>query len=189
MKKQKIVIISVLVTLLIIGGGLFILEKLNISHIFSNSTTGLSDDEKKTSLQEKATVNDETSTTNSQGTNQTSTSDNPKQSPNSSTTQGKYTAPTSSENITLSADKTSSSSVTVYTQLKDYSDGTCNLTVTNGNQANTQSAPVMYQSQYAICAGFNVPISSLGYGTWSIKLSVTSSGSITEKTITYEVNQ
>lgn len=187
MTKQKIVVLSVLASLLIVGASLFTLEKLHVTHFFTKSSNQLSADEKKAALAQKAAVNNATSskTTNSSSTGSGTTNSSTAQT---STGQSTYKTPVTNSNITLTADKTSDSSVTIYTQLKDYSDGTCTLTVTNGSQTNTQTAPVMYQPQYATCAGFSVPVGNLGTGTWTITLSVISGGTTIDKTITYVVN-
>lgn len=87
----------------------------------------------------------------------------------------------------LSAKQESNGTVTVFTKLYGYSTGICKLDVTNGTKSTSQTAEAMYQPEYATCAGFSVPISSLGSGSWLIKLSVTNDGVTKDKTITYEV--
>lgn len=96
--------------------------------------------------------------------------------------------PTSPETVELSADKTSSSEVTVYTKLHGYSSGTCTLTAKNSDKEFTKTVPVIYQDNYSICAGFTVPVSQLGVGSWDIALSVTPRGGAPiAKNITYEL--
>lgn len=185
MTKQKIVVLSVLASLLVLGSGFLVLQKLHITHFFTNSSSQLSADEKKAALVQKAAVNNAAS---SQTTNSSSTSASASSTTQTTNGQSTTKSSVSTDNITLTASKTSDTSVTVYTQLKDYSDGICTLTVTNGSATNTQTAAVMYQPQYAICAGFSVPIDGLGTGTWSITLSVVSGGTTVDKTISYEVN-
>lgn len=184
MKKQKIIVLSVLGTLFVLSVSLFALEKLNVIHVFSKNTSQLSAEEQKIAATQKAAVNNaaRTQKTTSSGTDASDTGSqdgNPEEAPK---------IPPSASNITLTASKTSGTTVTVYTQLKDYSDGACTLTITNGSATNTQTAQVMFQPQYAICAGFSVPIDKLGTGLWSIKLSVLSGGTTVDKTISYEVN-
>lgn len=89
--------------------------------------------------------------------------------------------------IELSAKQETNNTVTVFTKLHGYSDGSCQLTVTNGPQANSQTAPIMYQPEFSSCAGFSVPIDSVGKGSWSIKLTATSKGTTDTKTISFEV--
>jgi hypothetical protein len=71
--------------------------------------------------------------------------------------------------------------------LYGYSSGSCQLQVTNGDQTESQSAEVIYQSQYSTCAGFSVPTGKLGAGTWNIKLTTTSEGLVKTKSISFKV--
>jgi len=100
--------------------------------------------------------------------------------------QGTYTPPTSSNNITLIPEE-KGEQVVVTTRLQGFSDGTCNLTITNGGKTVAQTAQVIYQPQFSTCAGFSTPVSSLGTGTWNLSLSVTSDGITNSKTSTLEV--
>lgn len=70
--------------------------------------------------------------------------------------------------------KQNGSSVTVMTRITGIGDGTCKLEVSNGGQSFSEQAEVIYQPSYSSCAGFSVPVSSVGKGTWSITVSVTS---------------
>lgn len=94
--------------------------------------------------------------------------------------------PTTPDAIELSAQK-ESSSVTVLTKLHGISNGTCTLTVTNNAKTNSQTADIIYQNEFSSCAGFSVPISSLGTGTWNILLVTESNSNRLEKTLTFEV--
>ncbi len=95
--------------------------------------------------------------------------------------------PNSSANITLSAQKESNNTVTIFTKLAKISNGTCELAVTNGTKQTSQTAEVIYQSEYSSCAGFSVPVESIGLGIWTIKLTVTYGGQSISNSITYEV--
>ncbi|MEO6760813.1 MAG: hypothetical protein ABI220_00335 [Candidatus Saccharimonadales bacterium] len=101
--------------------------------------------------------------------------------------QGNYTPPVSSQGITLTPKQDNSSQVSLTTKLSGYSDGTCSLTVANGDKSVTQTATVIYQSQFSTCAGFTIPVSSLGTGTWQFNLTVTSGGNTTSKEATLGV--
>lgn len=92
------------------------------------------------------------------------------------------------DNVQLTATQTDSSTVTVKTTLAGYSDGSCTLNVTNGSKVYSQTVQVIYAPDFSSCAGFSVPISQLGTGTWSIKLDVTSRGNSQTKTISVEVS-
>jgi hypothetical protein len=178
-QKQKIYkrpIFLALSCLLLVGAVLLVLELTNVTHIFHQS---VADKQKqaaaKVDLQKKqATINSQTN----------SSTGGDKSAPNSSTN---YTAPTNPDNIVLSAQQSSSDAATITTKLYSYSDGQCELTVTNSGAQYKKSAPVIYQSEFSTCAGFNVPVSSLGPGTWNISLSVTSGGISQVKTTTLEV--
>lgn len=91
------------------------------------------------------------------------------------------------KSIELSARQETNNTVTVFTKLRGFSDGSCELTIANGTKTNTQSASVIYQPEFSSCAGFSVPIDSLGKGSWIMRLSVTSGGSTETKTLTFEV--
>jgi len=89
--------------------------------------------------------------------------------------------------IELTAQQEPNNSVTVFTKLSGYSDGSCELTSSNGSKTNNQSAKVIYQAEFSSCAGFSVPIDTIGKGIWSLKLAVTTNGTTATKTISYEV--
>ncbi len=89
--------------------------------------------------------------------------------------------------LELSARQETNNTVTVFTKLFGYSDGECELVVTNGSKTTSQKAAVIYNAEYSICGGFSVPINSVGTGNWSIKLNVTSRGITNTKTISSEV--
>jgi hypothetical protein len=89
--------------------------------------------------------------------------------------------------IALSARRESNNSVTILSKLYGYSSGSCQLKVTNGVNTDSQTAEIIYQSQFSTCAGFSVPVSKLGNGVWSIKLTTTSEGAVKSRTISFEV--
>ena len=64
--------------------------------------------------------------------------------------------------------------VILRTYLASISDGTCTLTITNGERKHTEKAGVLYQPSQSSCQGFSVPRSKLGTGTWKISLKATS---------------
>jgi hypothetical protein len=84
--------------------------------------------------------------------------------------------PTTPDTIELTANKTNDTTVTVFTKLKNYASGTCELTITNGTRTHTASAQILYQPEYSTCAGFSVPVSQLGSGNWVVKLIATPTG-------------
>lgn len=93
----------------------------------------------------------------------------------------------SNKSIDLSAQQESDNTVTVFTKLPGYTSGSCELTATNGAKVSKQTAQLIYQPEFSTCAGFSVPIDSLGKGAWTLKLAVTSNGAAETKTIAFEV--
>lgn len=105
------------------------------------------------------------------------------------TNQAQQPAPTpsSSDSISMTALK-DGASIIVQTKLKGFAAGTCDLTVTNGSQSYKANADIIYQPEYSTCAGFSVPVSAVGSGTWSILLKATPEGGAPlQRTITFEV--
>lgn len=97
--------------------------------------------------------------------------------------------PTDNSSIELSADK-DGDNVTIIVKLKEqgYSQGKCSLTVAANGKKVAQNADIIYQPEYSTCAGFSVPISSVGGGQWTISLSVTPlNGKPITKTLTKEI--
>lgn len=99
---------------------------------------------------------------------------------------GQYTPPTNTDAITLEAQQ-NGTEVIVTTKLRGYSDGTCNMSITNGSRSFSASAEVIFQREFASCAGFSVPVSELGAGSWAVSLQVTAGGATQNKTATVEV--
>ena len=56
------------------------------------------------------------------------------------------------------------------------STGTCNLTLTNGSKTVTKTSGIMQNPSSASCEGFDVPVSELGSGNWSIPIAISSGG-------------
>jgi cytoskeletal protein RodZ len=89
--------------------------------------------------------------------------------------------------IDLSAKTESNNSVTVIAKLANISSGTCKLDIANGTSTFSASADVIYQPEYSSCAGFSVPITPLGHGTWNITLTINPGTTQSTKTIIYKV--
>ena len=97
--------------------------------------------------------------------------------------------PKQSENIELSAQAGPNDSITVISKLTGISSGSCNLKATSASGSYEASAGVIFQPEYSTCAGFSIPIKTLGTGALTLTLRVSSGGSTSEKTITYVTNQ
>jgi hypothetical protein len=175
MKNKKI--LFPLLALAVLALGLVVLEKTRVTNFIKLHPTPASTTEGPTpeQKQQEAAVNaDKKQKLIDNENSQTSTSTD-----NGSTS--------TNQTIDLSAKQESNNTVTVFTKLYNYSSGSCNLTVTNGGASNNQTAVVMYQPEYATCAGFSVPIGALGPGTWNINLKVDSNGASTTKSISFKV--
>jgi uncharacterized protein YpmS len=51
--------------------------------------------------------------------------------------------------------------------------GTCDLTLSNGQKTVTRSSSIVQNPSSSSCEGFDIPISELGSGTWSIEIKLT----------------
>lgn len=162
-----------LVIVCVIVAGFIILEKTHVIDFFNTPPTDSVQGPTPEQQQLEDKLNTEKKKDFIENTNQTGS---PSETPPPSTT-----------SLELSAKRETNNTVTVFTKLYGYSDGTCELTITNGGKTVSQRAEVIYQPEFASCAGFSVPIDPLGKGAWNIKLSVSSSGNTQEKTISFEV--
>lgn len=171
MTKKQIVLTVTIIALLAIG--VFALEKTGVTHFWHKDTvaTGNGPTKEQKAAEDKFNSDAKKEFIEGSGSSQTTTTPNP----------------TDSSAITLSAQKENNGTVTIFSKLTSVSSGKCQLTVVNGSKQNTQSADVIYQPEFSTCAGFSVPISQLGNGTWQIKLGVNSNGQNIEKNITFEV--
>ena len=157
------------VAIVLLGGGL-----LTYRHVHDNSTNASlklqqeqakqHEDQKKNNVNDGKAAGDDSSTSG----------------------QDDYVAPTDPDNITITPSQ-ANGQVTVTTRLEGYSDGTCTLTSTNGGKTDTRTAQVIFQAQFSTCAGFSIPTSTLGTGTWNFNLSVTAGGNTTTQTASLEV--
>ena len=92
-----------------------------------------------------------------------------------------------SNDISLSTRRENNGNLTILTKLINYGDGTCELLIKNEADSYKQSAPVIYQSDYSTCEGFNIASNVIPSGTWEITLSVTSKGITNKQTTSVEV--
>jgi cytoskeletal protein RodZ len=174
--RPKKKLLWVLFVLLVITGVFVVLEKTGVTnfiklhHPITNPTAGPTAEQKKEEDAANAESKKQVIDNDKAGTD-TPTPSNVK----------------ATKSVDLSAQQATNNTVTVFTTLRGYSDGSCFLTVTNADKTSTQSAPVIYQREASSCAGFSVPIEPLGKGMWTLKLDVTSGGATNSKTIPYEV--
>ena len=167
--KKNIIVICIIIGILILAFGLLILT--GVIKFDNNTQTADQIQETTTNAAEKKKFIEQSQPTTTDKTNNNT---------------GTIPTPTA-DNISLSTQIESDGSLTVMTQLVNYSDGNCDLTVSNGNNLITKSAIVIYQPTFSTCAGFNIPASELGSGNWQISLSVTSEGQVNTKTTSVEI--
>lgn len=178
MKKVNRKVVFVAIIILLVLAGIFVKYRVFDSSAKPSGSTAPSAADLKKETQQNA---DKKKSFTSQQTSSTGTDISKPNTP-----QGSYTPPSSGEGVSLSASQ-SGSQVVITTKLEGYSDGTCDLTVSNGSRITSQTAQVIYQPEFSTCAGFNVPVSSVGVGTWSITLSINSGGKVGTKSIQYIV--
>lgn len=169
---KKNTAITLLALVLLAGGVLFALEKLQITNFISSSTdtSGPSTEQVE---QQKQADND---TKKSFIEEDTSTAPTP-------------VVPMSSDDIVITAKQEANGDVTVLTQLTGFPDGECNLVVQNGAKSTTKTAQIIYQPEFSTCAGFTVAKSELGAGAWTFTLTAkTSSSDPLTKTQSLQVN-
>lgn len=173
--KHKKIILPILVVLAL-AVLLFILEKTHVTNFIktkpnaTSSTQGPTQDQKNQESDVNATAKKALIENSSPDTSSSSSNTN------------------SGKNIELSTKQENNNTVTVFTKLTGYSNGSCSLAVQNGTHSTVQTASVIYQPEFSSCAGFSVPVDSVGKGNWSLTLTVTSNGSSESKTISAGIN-
>jgi hypothetical protein len=131
-------------------------------------------------------ANKKQSITSSQTKNTTSGTKG--QEPTSSTTSPSSTPPTTPVKIDITSKQESNGTITVSTKLYGISSGSCTLQANNGSKSITQTATVIFQPEFSTCAGFSVPKTALGSGTWNIVITVVKDGVSSSNTSTLGVN-
>lgn len=170
-KKAFLLFLAFIVATVLV---LFMLEKAQVTNFFSKKQPS----SKPTTAFDTSTPEEKQQDAATNAANKQRVADNSDNSP------GQTSTPTS---IDLSAKQEANSTVTIFTKLYGYGGGTCNLLISKGSATFNQTAPVIYSPEYSTCAGFSVPIPSLGSGDWTIKLDVISNGLTSTKTIAYKV--
>lgn len=160
------------IVLIVAAGTIVVLELTNVTHLFHSNVAEQKREAAQRDLSRKKALTEQGSPSKSEKENALPDTN--------------YKTPDNTDNIQLSAER-AGASVTVYSRLYGYSDGTCSLKITNGTATETKTAAVLYRPQYAICEGFSIPVDGLGAGTWSLALTVSSDGVSLTKTISLEV--
>ena len=165
-RKKLFIATSILIGFILIS---VVLEVTGVTHFFSSPNTQTIDQSKE------AETNSDNKQNFINGKSNDTNTDN-------------STIPEStSDDIMISARKETDGSVTIFTELRNFSDGTCDLTIDNGSDTYTQAAPVLYQDSFSTCEGFSIPANTLADGTWQILLTVISKGKENTKTISAEI--
>lgn len=84
--------------------------------------------------------------------------------------------PTVTPTVTVSAER-QGSAVIILSKIQSVAEGSCRLVVTNSGKTTEQTAQVIYQPEFSSCAGFSVPVTALGSGSWNITVVVNPVGS------------
>lgn len=165
--SKKQILVATLAVAVAICGSVFSLDKIGVISIFPKETVpNISKDptpqEKKS--EEKNNQDTKDSFLDTSKDDQKKSVENSKPAP----------VPVNNSSIELSANK-DGSNVTIIAKLKEqgYSQGKCQITITANGKNYSQEAEIIYQPEYSTCAGFSIPISSVGNGSWDISLSVT----------------
>ena len=173
-----------LVVLVAMGLLLVVLEKTNVIDLF-HSAPSSSKGPSKQQLQEEAKTNSDSKQTyldtvyGDKGQDDTTSG---QQTNNPSGTSNTASIPS------LTANK-SGDSVVIIAKMQSVPGGTCDLTITRGTTIVHKTADAIYQPEFSSCAGFSVPVSEVGTGSWNITLEVTTTnGAKASKQIKYEVN-
>ena len=158
--SKKQILATIIIIIAVVCLSIFALDKFGIISIFPQNTAPNigKESEKDTNQNNKETF-----------------LNTPKDDSDNSVEKSKPApVPTDNSSIELSTNKDGGNAVIII-KLKEhgYSQGKCSLTITSNSKKNTQEAPIIYQPEYSTCAGFSVPISSVGNGQWNISISVT----------------
>lgn len=100
---------------------------------------------------------------------------------------GQNTSDGESKTVELSAKQETDNTVTIFTKLSGFSNGTCTLKINNGSLEKTLTADIIYQVQFSTCAGYSVPINDLNKGSWNMTLTAQSGNIVKSNRVVFEV--
>lgn len=89
--------------------------------------------------------------------------------------------------VEITAKQEENNTITIFTKLQGFSDGTCTATLRNGSKVIKLTANIIYQSEFSTCAGFSVPVNNLGNGIWQINITASSTNNNASSDINFEV--
>lgn len=174
-KANKKLILPTILIVLMLGGILLVLEKTRVTDFIKDPTY------KESSTQGPTPQQQEEATKAAASQKEAFIESGAKEQEQAQPAE----APQDSSSITLTASQ-ANDTVTVLNKLsgQGYSSGSCKLNITNQSKTTSQTADIIYQPEYSMCAGFSVPVSTLGAGDWNITLEVTpfNASTLTKKT-------
>ncbi len=160
--KKKLLIFTP-VTLLVIGGVVFALERTGVTNFYSDPLD-TSQEELVVEPEQKIDYSPASPTDNDDINKQKESGFNQPSAP----------TPTTTAYVTITRAIATPSSVELNALLSGVSDGGCTATISNGSTALTSSSIVTQQDQYTYCANFTFDRSKLSEGKWQVEVSVTS---------------
>ena len=174
MHKKKYLIITSLIIILIASFGL-------VGYYSNNKNTVKYQQQKAgVNIKQRILGTNNSSSSNSSSSPSTQSSGSGSSSGSSNNTTSSGSSPTSGiTNIPIEITSTSQTSNTleIRTQINEItSSGKCTLTMTSGSNSINQSASVQALASISTCEGFNVPLSSLSSGSWTIIINYSSTG-------------
>ena len=173
--KQILVTLAIFLALVLL---FFSLERAGVTHFLASSKR--TQNQKTVTQEDSKKKQDYIENGGSKGQTAPSTTNTNSSSANSAT-------PSPSSKVTIKATQQDAQTVIVSSKLEDFPDGSCALAISNGSSSYAANATIIYQTQFSTCAGFSVPISKLGAGTWTIKLTATTNGTSLYNTASLEV--
>ena len=162
-KLQKIILLSLIVFALVTGGVIFAIQQNNKTISTEQKNDKVNDVDLETPSQE------ETDDGNATKDNTVS----PEKTP--SNNDGSASQETTA--MTITSKNQNGDALQIRTQIGTLSSsGNCTLTLSDGKQTLTRTAPVQALASVTTCAGFDIDIPSSGLqkGTWTIKLDYSS---------------
>lgn len=174
-RSGKKILLVVIIALLVIGGGFAAYALFIKGDEPKKDSSSLGGDTRSAKEAEQDATNKQEFLDNQKGQTQTDGQETPSDTP--------PPKPTPSS-LSLEA-RNDDSSVVVVTKLQNITSGECSLTATNGSRKTTKTAEIIYAPEHSTCAGFSIPKSEIGTGTWTLTLSVRTASTTLSKTINF----
>lgn len=157
--KKKILVITP-IALLVLAGTLFALEKTGVTNFYTSDQT---EESSSTTTPNESTIDYSPATS-------TDNEDINKQKGSDKTDPAPSAIPQDTAVVTITRANATPSGVDVTVLLSGISDGTCNLTLTQGTATVISSSSIKKDGQYTYCDAFNVDRSKLTNGKWQVSV-------------------